>query len=235
MCTTPSFVVIAVLLLINKRGKTTPFVIFTFFFYHPNLYCDVPIMSKQVLQKAALDRSNVSFDESAEATSMQPSLYERMGESGFRELSTRFYDKVFEDKEARWFLNIFSSSTRSEAIENQYRFLVQTFGGPALYREKKGKYTRLVGRHANYNIGERAADRWISHMLQAMEEHTVLAKDEEAMHKLEKYFRYTAHYIVVAMEYMRPDQVSTLYTYIIVLLRQCYAHAIAQPHLILNL
>ena len=165
-------------------------------------------MSKQSLQKAASERSGVSFEESTEATSMQPSLYERIGVEGIRELSTCFYDKVFQDKEAAWFLNIFSSSTRSEAIENQYLFFVQTFGGPNLYQAKKGKYTRLVGRHANYNIGVGAADRWVFHMLQAIQEHPLLAEDMEAKQNLEKYFRYTAHYIVVAMEYMRPDQVS---------------------------
>eukprot|EP00977_Amphora_coffeiformis_P016522 scaffold5138_cov170-Amphora_coffeaeformis.AAC.3 len=165
-------------------------------------------MSKQSLQKTASERSGVTFEESTEATSMKPSLYERIGVEGIRELSTRFYDKVFDDKEALWFLNIFSSSTRSEAIENQYLFFVQTFGGPALYANKKGKYTRLVGRHANYTIGAGAADRWVFHMTQAIEEHPLMAEDMEAKQKLEKYFRYTAHYIVVASEYMRPDQLS---------------------------
>ena len=165
-------------------------------------------MSKQALQKAACERSGVSFEESTKATSMTPSLYERIGEEGMRELSTRFYDKVFQDTEATWFLNIFSSSTRSEAIENQYLFFVQTFGGPPLYQAKKGKYTRLVGRHANYNIGPSAADRWVFHMIQTLREHPLLAEDEVARERLKKYFRYTAHYIVVSMEYMRPDQVS---------------------------
>ena len=145
---------------------------------------------------------------------MKPSLYERIGAEGIRELSTRFYDKVFQDEEARWFLNIFSSSTRSEAIENQYLFFVQTFGGPGLYRAKKGKYTRLVGRHANYSIGAKAADRWVFHMLQSIHEHPRMVEDVEAKRKLENYFRYTAHYIVIASEYMRPDQVGKIPMYI---------------------
>jgi truncated hemoglobin YjbI len=76
-----------------------------------------------------------------------------------------------------------------------------------LVRQKKGKYTRLVGRHANYNIGSRAADRWVEHMEGAIGEHPALMKDDEAQKALAKYFRYTAHYIVVASQYMRPDQV----------------------------
>lgn len=71
--------------------------------------------------------------------------------------------------------------------------------------QKKGKYTRLVGRHANYNIGTRAAERWLHHMVAAIEE--LELEEEESKTCLVKYFTYTAHYIVAAMAYMRPDQV----------------------------
>jgi truncated hemoglobin YjbI len=165
-------------------------------------------MSKQELQKATMDASGVSYDESLEASNLTPTLYERIGDDGFKQLSQTFYDKVFLDKESQWFLNIFSSSTKSEAVENQYLFLVQSFGGPDVYRQKKGKYTRLVGRHANYNIGTNAAERWLHHMVASLEEHPQLRDDEEATAALKKYFAYTAHYIVATMQYMRPDQVS---------------------------
>ena len=153
--------------------------------------------------------SGVSYDESLVATQLKPSIYERIGkEDGFIKLSQLFYDRVFDDKDASWFLNIFSSSTKQEAVENQYRFFVQTFGGPDLYRQKKGKYTRLAGRHANYNIGTQAANRWVEHMEAALDDHPVLKEDDEAKQHLKKYFSYTAHYIVAAMEYMRKDQLS---------------------------
>jgi len=139
---------------------------------------------------------------------MEPSMYERIGkEEGFRKLSELFYERVFNDP-SPWFLSIFSSSTKAEAIDNQYRFFVQTFGGPDIYREKKGKYTRLAGRHANYNIGTAAAHRWVEHMNMAVEEHAALQHDENARRLLKDYFAYTAHYIVAASEYMRPDQLS---------------------------
>jgi truncated hemoglobin YjbI len=172
--------------------------------YHHSL----DTMSKLDLQQAAHERSGVSYEESLLAVALSPSLYERLGAQGIRELSEAFYDRVFNDQETRWFLNIFSSSTRDEAIENQYYFLVQTFGGPDLYRQKKGKYTRLAGRHANYQIGSKAAEQWVRHMKSAMGDHSILRYDEQAREVLTKYFQYTAHYIVVAMEYMRPDQVS---------------------------
>mmetsp|Transcript_28852 Transcript_28852/g.42734 ORF Transcript_28852/g.42734 Transcript_28852/m.42734 type:complete len:178 (-) Transcript_28852:695-1228(-) len=166
-------------------------------------------MSKQSLQAAAYKSSGVSYDEAIEAINISPSIYERIGkEDGFSKLSQLFYDRVFADKEAAWFLNIFASSTKAEAIDNQYRFFVQTFGGPDLYKEKKGKYTRLVGRHANYPIGTRAAIRWVEHMDLAIDDHDDLKEDHKARHLLKKYFSYTAHYIVAASQFMRPDQLS---------------------------
>lgn len=163
-------------------------------------------MSKQELQQAALDKGGVSYEESLSYQQLHPNLYERIGDEGFRKLSTSFYERVFLDEESAWFLNIFSSSTKHEAIENQYLFFVQTFGGPDLYRQKKGKYTRLAGRHANYNIGTRAAERWLHHMVAAIDE--LELEEKESKECLVKYFTYTAHYIVAAMAYMRPDQLS---------------------------
>ena len=72
-------------------------------------------MSKYQLQDEALKASGVS----EKALQLQPSLFQRIGEDGFHTLSTLFYDRVFDDKEAPFFLNIFSSSTKREAIENQ--------------------------------------------------------------------------------------------------------------------
>lgn len=165
-------------------------------------------MSKYELQEEALKHSGVSYEKSLKAAKLEPSIYSRIGESGFRKLSELFYVRVFADKEAPWFLNIFASSTKAEAVENQYRFFVQTFGGPMLYREKKGKYTRLAGRHANYPIGYKAAKRWSDHMRLAMQEHEELSKDSEALEALDLYFKYTASYIVAACAYMRDDQLS---------------------------
>ena len=88
-----------------------------------------------VLVPPAKINAGVSYEESIIAAQLQPSIYERIGkEDGFLKLSQLFYNAVFEDTDNQWFLNIFSSSTKQEAVENQYRFFVQTFGGPDLYR-----------------------------------------------------------------------------------------------------
>ena len=187
-------------------------------------------MSKYELRSKTFSLSDVSYEQSLLAsTSLTPPLLQRIGgPSGFHTLATLFYQRVFADKSNPWFLGIFATSTQSEAIDNQYRFLVQTFGGPELYKEKKGKYTRLVGRHANYKIGKNAAKRWIYHMELAIDEHPALSSslsidssdndvvgeekkndnNEEAREYLKMYFRYTAYYIVAASEYMRDDQLS---------------------------
>jgi len=166
-------------------------------------------MSKQGLQQAAFKSSGVKYEESLEASKLEPPLYDRIGgEEGFLKLSQLFYDRVFDDTDSQWFLGIFASSTKAESVDNQYRFLVQTFGGPDLYKQKKGKYTRLAGRHAAYNIGTSAADHWVGYMTKALEDHTELSNDEEARASLLKYFTYTAHYIVAASVYMRPDKLS---------------------------
>lgn len=168
-------------------------------------------MSKFELQDRALKAGGVSYEESLEATDrMEPCMFDRMGKvEGCQELSRLFYERVFDDKDTVWFLNIFSSSTQQEAIENQYMFFAQTFGGPDLYRQKKGKYTRLVGRHANYPMSHRAADRWVFHMKAAIQKHSRLEDDPAAQKALFNYFQYTAHYIVAASDYMRNDQVRT--------------------------
>lgn len=169
-------------------------------------------MSKHELRAVAAKLSGVTYDESLLAsTALTPPLLERIGgPNGFHTLSTLFYNNVFSDAANPWFLGIFATSTKDEAIDNQFRFLVQTFGGEALYSAKKGgKYgVRLVGRHANYAIGPRAAERWVEHMDCAIDEHEALKGDEEARRYLKMYFRYTAYYIVAAKEYMRDDQLS---------------------------
>lgn len=167
-------------------------------------------MSKYELRDKTASLSGVTYEQSLLATTaLTPPLLTRIGgPDGFLTLATKFYDKVFADKENPWFLGIFASSTKSEAVDNQYRFLVQSFGGDELYKEKKGKYTRLVGRHANYQITSDAAERWLVHMNGAIDEHEELKQDEEAKEYLKKYFRYTAFYIVAASVYMKNDQLS---------------------------
>ena len=76
-------------------------------------------MSKFALQQQAFDHSGVSYDESQKVLQLSPTIYDRLGHKGIEKLSTLFYDRVFGDREDPNFLNIFASSTKREAIENQ--------------------------------------------------------------------------------------------------------------------
>lgn len=79
-------------------------------------------MSKQGLQQSAFKSSGVKYEESLEASKLEPPLYDRIGgEEGFLKLSQLFYDRVFDDTESQWFLGIFASSTKAESVDNQVR------------------------------------------------------------------------------------------------------------------
>ena len=77
-------------------------------------------MSKHALRETSRKNSGVSYEESQLAINLSPSIYERIGkEDGFRSLSQSFYDRVFADNGALWFVNIFANSTKEKAVEKQ--------------------------------------------------------------------------------------------------------------------
>ncbi len=56
-------------------------------------------------------------------------------------------------------------------------FLSQYWGGPTTYSEERG-HPRLRMRHVPYVIGERERDRWLLHMVAAIESATTSLSDE---------------------------------------------------------
>ena len=144
----------------------------------------------QKLREEAKTMSGVSHEAVEKARTSK--LFDRFGLETFKALSTSFYDRVFEDK--GWFRNIFANVTKEAAIQNQFEFLVQEFGGPNLYAQRKG-YTALLGRHGPYAITEQAATRWLEHMFGALDSTTQF--DEDARQILRNYFRFMSAYIVI--------------------------------------
>ena len=53
--------------------------------------------------------------------------------------------------------------------ERQYLFLIQFFGGPKRYNEIRG-HPRLRLRHSPFAIDAAARERWLLHMLAAIDE-----------------------------------------------------------------
>ena len=71
-------------------------------------------------------------------------------------------------------------------------FLIQRFGGPTTYSDKRG-HPRLRMRHAPFIIGEAERDAWLTHMSAALDE-------VEALHphraQLDRYFKDAADFLV---------------------------------------
>lgn len=62
----------------------------------------------------------------------------------------------------------------------QFLFLTQFFGGPARYAQERG-HPRLRMRHMPFPIDETARDRWLAHMLSAIDEVGVAEPARSAM------------------------------------------------------
>ncbi len=95
------------------------------------------------------------------------SLYEAIGgEPVFRRLVSRFYAEVAADPELR---PVYPSRDLGPAEEHLRMFLIQYWGGPADYQERRG-HPRLRMRHAHFSIGPAERDAWLRHMRTALDE-----------------------------------------------------------------
>ena len=73
-------------------------------------------------------------------------------------------------------------------------FLAQYWGGPILFNENRGQ-PKLRMRHMPFRIGNLERDRWLVHMLAAVNE---IANDDEIRDEMTQYF-------VKAAEHLRND------------------------------
>lgn len=153
----------------------------------------------QALTACAYAGSGVSRAESLALDNVN--LYERLGQKTIEEVSSTFYDRVFSDEE--WFRSIFSASTKREAIRNQADFLVERLGGPKLYTQRKGKYHRLIARHAPYDLNSRSAKRWLEHMKAALDSSAGVDPDSKAL--LMSYFSHMAYFFAAGKEMTNPS------------------------------
>ncbi len=118
------------------------------------------------------------------------SLYEAVGgEETFRRLVGRFYQEVAKDPELR---PVYPSRDLGPAEEHLRLFLIQYWGGPGTYSERRG-HPRLRMRHARFTIGEAERDAWLRHMRTALDE---LELDEALDAQLWDYLVMAAHSLV---------------------------------------
>lgn len=124
-------------------------------------------------------------------TSTQPtSFYEAVGgEEIFRRLVHLFYQGVAADPELR---RVYPSKDLGPAEEHLRLFLMQYWGGPRTYDERRG-HPRLRMRHRHFAIGEAERDAWLRHMRAALDE---IALDPAHDTQLWEYLVMAAHSLV---------------------------------------
>lgn len=97
---------------------------------------------------------------------MEVSLYDAVGgDPFFVELVRRFYAGVESDEILR---PMYPSEDLTGAQERLTLFLIQFWGGPNTYSDKRG-HPRLRMRHAPFSVDRAARDAWMKHMTEAVD------------------------------------------------------------------
>lgn len=97
---------------------------------------------------------------------LNKTVYELVGGEGvFRLLVERFYEQVADDPVLR---PIYPEADLAGATERLTLFLIQYWGGPSTYAERRG-HPRLRMRHLPFAIGQAERDAWLGHMTAAVD------------------------------------------------------------------
>jgi hemoglobin len=104
-------------------------------------------------------------------------VYARVGEAGITRVVAAFYRRVPADD----VLGPMYPPEDLQGAEQRLRdFLIYRFGGPERYLEQRG-HPRLRARHGRFAIDERARDRWMRLMTEALAEAGLPADVEDVM------------------------------------------------------
>ena len=118
------------------------------------------------------------------------SLYDQMGgRKTFENLVSHFYALVAIDPVLR---PMYPDDDFKGAAERLLMFLEQYWGGPDTYSQVRG-HPRLRMRHAQFKIGEKERDVWLSHMKSAVDS---LEMDNEMRGQLWNYLVMAANSMV---------------------------------------
>jgi hemoglobin len=116
-------------------------------------------------------------------------VYERIGEEGFERLVAAFYKQIPGDD----ILGPMYPQNDFEGAEKRLRdFLIFRFGGPRRYIQERG-HPRLRMRHAPFLIDQKARDRWIALMDNALAEASL---PEDAVAILRPFFHDVATFMI---------------------------------------
>lgn len=126
------------------------------------------------------------------------SVYATVGARFFVDLVDRFYDGVEDDPVL---LPLYpDGADTSGARERLAMFLAQYWGGPHDYLERRG-HPMLRARHNQWTIGAQERDRWLVHMLAALESTVASLELDEAARA--RVFAEMSGYVVSAAEHLR--------------------------------
>lgn len=107
------------------------------------------------------------MNETERGTLQEQTFYELVGgEETFRRLVGRFYEGVAGDPELR---AMYPEEDLGPAEERLTLFLIQYWGGPRTYSERRG-HPRLRMRHVPFKVDRAAHDAWLRHMRTAVDE-----------------------------------------------------------------
>ena len=122
------------------------------------------------------------------------SMYDRMGgHATFERLVAKFYEGVRSDPPLR---ELYPEEDLGPAEVRLRMFLEQYWGGPTTYSEQRG-HPRLRMRHMPYAVTPTQRDRWLHHMLAAVDS---IDLDEELDSVLREYLTRAAWSLVNSEE-----------------------------------
>ena len=105
-------------------------------------------------------------------------FYERVGgHETFRQLVHEFYKGVATDPPLR---DMYPEADLGPAEDRLRLFLEQYWGGPKTYQEQRG-HPRLRMRHLEFTVTPAQRDRWVHHMMNAVDTLTLEAADNAAL------------------------------------------------------
>jgi hemoglobin len=113
--------------------------------------------------------------------------YDKVGEANFKKLIDDFYDSLSRDP----LLRDMYPEDLEPAKERLFLFIIQYFGGPQTYSERRG-HPRLRARHVHFPVTEKARKHWMGHMAYALEQNPM---DDESKEFLMGYFDHTARFL----------------------------------------
>ena len=117
------------------------------------------------------------------------SVYDMLGgEAPIRRLVDSFYAKIERDDVLR---PMFPDDLETSK-QRQFMFLVQYFGGPDDYSQERG-HPRLRRRHFPFPIDKEARDRWLKHMLAAIDDAAI---PEPARSTMREYFERASAFLI---------------------------------------